>query len=345
MPIYIYPDRIEFPNYSLRIDSTGVRVTTPTVTKTSGTFTTVGSILTIANQGVTRGYASGGANTSFSTTLNVIDQYPFATNANATDVGDLTQIRQSAAGASSSVSGYSSGGFTPPPTVSNVIDKFPFAANANATDVGDLTQIRGRPAGQSSSVSGYSSGGFIPLPVAPMGPYRSDRIDKFPFSTNANATTVGNLSQMRGGSAAQSSLYAGYTSGGDPNAPAVNTIDTFPYASDTNASDVGDLSSASANIAGHSSSVSGYSSGLGTVGIDKFPFATRSNAASIGSISQARSVVTGTSSTTNGYTQGGYNFPNLSYNTIDRFPFATDASSSDVGDLTVARWGTAAQQY
>lgn len=242
MPIYIYPDRIEFPNYSLRINSSGVGVTTPTGTKISGTFTTVGSILTIANQGLTRGYASGGGNTSFSTTLNVIDQYPFATNANATDVGDLTQIRQGAAGASSSVSGYSSGGFTPPPTVSNVIDKFPFAANANATDVGDLTQVRARPAGQSSSVSGYSSG-------------------------------------------------------------------------------------------------------LGTVGIDKFPFATRSNAASIGSISQARSVVTGTSSTTNGYTQGGYNFPNLSYNTIDRFPFATDASSSDVGDLTVARWGTAGQQY
>ena len=66
-----------------------------------------------------------------------IDKFPFATDANATDVGDLTVSRRSGnAGQSSEVSGYTSAGFLP--SYSNVIDKFPFATNANATDVGDL---------------------------------------------------------------------------------------------------------------------------------------------------------------------------------------------------------------
>ena len=45
-----------------------------------------------------------------------------------------------AAGQSSDVSGYSTGGLAPPATGdSNTIDKFPFATDGNATDVGDLT--------------------------------------------------------------------------------------------------------------------------------------------------------------------------------------------------------------
>ena len=46
------------------------------------------------------------------------------------------------------VSGYTSGGYTPPVTYLNTIDKFPFASNANATDVGDLTVARAGSAGQ-----------------------------------------------------------------------------------------------------------------------------------------------------------------------------------------------------
>ena len=74
---------------------------------------------------------------------NTIDKFPFASNANATDVGDLTVGRYSGAGQSSTASGYASGGtFAPTYPNSNIIDKFPFASNANATDVGDLTQGR-----------------------------------------------------------------------------------------------------------------------------------------------------------------------------------------------------------
>jgi hypothetical protein len=79
------------------------------------------------------------------TVISTIDKFPFATDANATDVGDLTQARNVPAGQSSTSSGYVSGGNLGP---LNTIDKFPFATDANATDVGDLTQARSWTAGQ-----------------------------------------------------------------------------------------------------------------------------------------------------------------------------------------------------
>jgi hypothetical protein len=131
------------------------------------------------------GYTSAG-----SPNTNVIDKFPFSVDANATDVGDLTQGRYGVAGQSSTVSGYTSGGAWP---YSNVIDKFPFSSDANATDVGDLTRVIIYLAGQSSTVSGYTSGGNGP----------SDTIDKFPFSTDANATDVGDLTEARQSPAGQ----------------------------------------------------------------------------------------------------------------------------------------------
>ena len=91
------------------------------------------------------GYASGGTTGAVS---NVIDKFPFASDTNATDVGNLTVARRHAAGQSSSTYGYTSGGSTG--AYSDVIDKFPFASDTNATDVGNLTVARSYVAGQSS---------------------------------------------------------------------------------------------------------------------------------------------------------------------------------------------------
>ena len=120
-----------------------------------------------------------GAITPFPTVINTIDKFPFASDSNASDVGDLTQGRYGSAGQSSSFSRYTSGGYN-----RNTIDKFPFAANASATDVGDLSQARDGVAGHSYFTSGYTSGGRYGIPA-------SNRLDKFPFSTNANATNIG----------------------------------------------------------------------------------------------------------------------------------------------------------
>ena len=98
-------------------------------------------------QGSARGYRSGGDTPAYS---DVIDKFPFTTDANATDVGNLTQARGGKiAGQSSSTHGYTSGGFAPP-TV-DTIDKFTFSTDANATDVGNLTQARYAVSGQSSN--------------------------------------------------------------------------------------------------------------------------------------------------------------------------------------------------
>ena len=97
--------------------------------------------------GFTSGYTSGGNTGGYS---NVIDKFPFASDGNATDVGDLTLGRNSMSeGANSASSGYLSGGFVPPaPGTKNVIEKFPFSSDANATDVGDLTVEKSESSGQ-----------------------------------------------------------------------------------------------------------------------------------------------------------------------------------------------------
>ena len=233
---------------------------------TSDNATDVGD-LTVARRDVVgqsggdvSGYTSGGTTSPPTARSNVIDKFPFAADANATDVGDLTLARAQSAGHSSTVSGYTSGGWrapTPPSipnNYTNVIDKFPFASNANATDVGDLTgtnSLRVACTGQSSSVSGYTSGGYnrrdpqVPAPLSPIA--GTTIIQKFPFAIDLNATDVGNLSIFRAFSAGQSSTVSGYTSGG----VSVSTvIDKFPFATNANATDVGDLTAYMTNVAG-----------------------------------------------------------------------------------------------
>ena len=284
-------------------------------------------------QGSTSGYTSGGI-----PTFNIIDKFPFASNANATDVGDLTIAKNGTTGQSSADNGYTSGGYNPgAAAVHNVIDNFPFASDGNATDVGDLTVGRYNSAGQSSSASGYTSGGS--QAATPF----LNVIDKFPFTSNANATDVGDMTTVRDKPAGQSSTASGYTSGGG--IPAItNIIDKFPFASDANATDVGDITVARSSVNGQSSTVSGYTSSGSNPGlspfianvIDKFPFASDANATDVGDLSVARYSSAGSqSSTASGYTSGGRE-PGTS-NVIDKFPFASDANATDVGDLSVAR--------
>jgi hypothetical protein len=118
-----------------------------------GNSTDVGD-LTVARGGAagqssaTHGYTSGGATGPGDPNRNnTIDKFPFASNGNATDVGDLSVTRNANAGQSSTTHGYTAGGYQPAPVgASNVIDKFPFASDfsGNATDVGNLAGLWGR---------------------------------------------------------------------------------------------------------------------------------------------------------------------------------------------------------
>lgn len=179
------------------------------------------------------------------------------------------------------------------------------------------------------SISGYRSGGYGPGAVAV--------IEKFSFTTNSNATSVGNLTQGRYGGAGCQSSFHGYTAGGR-SPTVVNTIDKFPFATDTNSNDVGDLETPSASSAGCSSQSNGYAiQGTAAPGgalnqQQKFNFATDSNA-----VNYATSDLNGNgapqSSDTHGYSSGE---SPASLN-IGKFPFAVDTKVVDVGDLTQSR--------
>jgi hypothetical protein len=94
------------------------------------------------------GYLSGGYQAApVGDYLNSIDKFPFASDANATDAGDLTSAKNQITGQSSTDYGYTSGGYDGNGSL-NVIDKFPFASDGNATDVGDLTATKTNLAGQ-----------------------------------------------------------------------------------------------------------------------------------------------------------------------------------------------------
>lgn len=166
---------------------------------------TAGRYAVAGHQSSTHGYTSGGAqggyNEGYSFT-NIIDKFPFAVSpANATDVGDLIDVVQGAAGQSSFTEGYRSGGiqseYPPGPTFKfvNEIDKFPFATDTNATDTGDLQEANKHTTGFSSNVSGYTAGGNL----SPSSTNYTNRIQKFPFSNSfTTAADVADLALARG---------------------------------------------------------------------------------------------------------------------------------------------------
>ena len=184
------------------------------------------------------GFVTGGQNTPSGspTFFNIIDSFPFASDANATDAGDLgTTVRQHAS-QSSDTHAYSSGGGEPSPANTNEIQRFPFSSTNTSSDVGDLTQAR-RCRGMSSDANGYSAGTID-------SPQSNAVIDKYPFATNANATDVGDLinTNIAGTGNGTSSEDHGYQAGGTPPSPGgQNIIQRFSFVNDGNASDVGNL--------------------------------------------------------------------------------------------------------
>ena len=232
-------------------------------------------------QGSNYGYNTGG--TDGSSASNVIEKFPFASDGNATDVGDLTAGRYNAAGQSSATYGYNSGGIP----LSNVINKFSFAADGNATDAGDLTVARYKSAGQSSITNGF--GYTTASEGSPSVTYNV--IDKFPFASDGDATDVGDLSSGRQSLTGQSSSTHGYSSGGVTSGR-IDIIDKFPFTSNGNATDVGDLTVGKNANSGQSSTAHGYSSGGYDTGasniIEKFPFAADANATDVGDLTVAR---------------------------------------------------------
>jgi hypothetical protein len=96
----------------------------------------------------------------------------------------------------------------PPNVTKHKIDKFPFASDTNASLVGNLaTESATRSSGASSSTHGYvTSGERYPHPNQPL--VRTTDIQKFPFTSDTNATDVGEITT-------QTTVTQGYASPSD----------------------------------------------------------------------------------------------------------------------------------
>jgi len=303
-----------------------------------------------AVQGSTAGFISGGQCFTISptfqqVTLNTIQKIAFGSDGNATDQGDLLAARCSLQGTSSSTHGYQAGGDYP--SKSNVIQKFAMSSAGNATDVGDLTGATSSPGtggGAMSQDYGYFAHGFGPSAV-------QNSIEKYDFSSDGNATDVGDQSYARQQQFVHSSETDGFIAGGTgPGQPEATfqIIDKFPFSSDANAADTGgDLSPGEwRHGASWSTATHGYVAGgrappvspptkLCTNAIYKYPFSISSGyGTDVADLTQVINRNAGVASTTHGYSGGGDPEASpYSSNVIDKHNFSSGANSTDVGDL------------
>jgi hypothetical protein len=306
----------------------------------AGTFPQWGSIWKF--QGDYYGYNFGG-NTGVPY-LNVINRNSYASDTDATDVGDLiSNTISSASNLRSNTHGYTAGGTTGgAPGNINSIQKFQFAASADAIDVANLINAVSSPGGHSSEIHGYMSGG------SPTAGGRIDVVQKFVKSTDSDATDVGNLTASKGLVFGGSNLTHGYSAGGSIDGVSWSTpIDRFSFSTDTDSTDVGDLNTAMRAGSSSSSITHGYTAG-GTYNnppapyhnysdtMEKYSFAASANGTSVGSLNSptGNEGMSGTSSTTHGYTSGGIAVTYYT-NMIEKYSHTTDGNSVDVANLTV----------
>ena len=185
------------------------------------------------------------------------------------------------------------------------------------------------------TISGYTVGGVPP---------ESNVIDKHSFTTDANATDVGDLVAISYSSCGSQDLTHGYVVGGITGNPqtGINTIQRFNFASAGSASSVGTLTIARGIGAGASSKTHGYIAGgddnstiatnTGINIIEKYAFSASTSGSDVGDLTGNRTSGSGCMSKTHGYIRGG-RIASTSNNIIERWSFASGTQdATDVGD-------------
>ena len=140
----------------------------------------------------THGYIRGGRiGGPGAATYNIIERWPFASDTNASDVGDMVAIGTNCGfnGQNSKTHGYITGG----EGTGNAtrLQKHAFASSANATEIGSLAVGAKPGAGQSSSTNGYVCGSGD-------GGSATNNIQKFSFVSDGSGFDIGDLTVGRG---------------------------------------------------------------------------------------------------------------------------------------------------
>ena len=167
---------------------------------------------------------------------NLIDRFPFASSAHASDIGDLAVAMHQFAAAQSETHGWAAGGSGSSIRM-NTIQNFTFASSTNSTDVCNMDQVNRMSAGAESATHGYTMGGD-----AAGGGDRYRNIEKWAFASSNNATNIADLSNYQVWDAVGiSSADNGYCVGGILNNSHGNTIDKFSFSSDSDATGIGTI--------------------------------------------------------------------------------------------------------
>lgn len=199
----------------------------------------------------------------------IIACFPFASDANATDAGELNNCINGHGMWSSITDGYVVGGYSPSfsPSTTDQVLKFPFAAASPSSDVGELTTAQ-RFTGVNPNVThGYSQNGA--------------KVDKYAFASDT-ATAInqpGALGPPRERQGSSTSSIAGYNHGGTSPPSAGDQIEKFPFSNEASTTDVGELADSQPQNQGTSDNGNsrGYSVGESpstTSQITFFPFAS-----------------------------------------------------------------------
>ena len=184
----------------------------------------------------TGGYVEGN---SPDTDVNIIEFVTIASEGNATDFGDRTQVGRLPACASNDTRCVMASAKTGAGN-QDTIDFVTIATTGNATGFGDLTSARTSMCMSCNSTTrGIFSGGYQPSPVNGA----INTIEFITFATTGNGTNFGDLTsaaQSSSGGTASSSTR-GLIGLGFVSPARVNTIDFVTIASTGDASDFGDL--------------------------------------------------------------------------------------------------------
>lgn len=178
-----------------------------------------------------------------------VEKFSLSSETTGVDIADMTTGRYSAAGISSSTTGYVAGGGVADTNVpKDEIESFSFASPTVVSSVGTLTVAKTQVSGQSSTTDGYISGGVNSSITT-----KYADIESFPFATPpVTSTDVGDISAQRQNTIGISSISYGYVVGGFETLY-VDTVERYPFAGGVGltTTDVGSLSEAKRFGAGH----------------------------------------------------------------------------------------------
>ena len=200
------------------------------------------------------GYLLGGQ-LDATTYYDTIDKSLLASDGDATDVGNLTEVTTYGGASSSLTYGYKYGGttYSGGAAHTNVIAKVSLTSDGDATDVGDLA-ITGtcnevRSAADVVGGYGYAFGGY--------NPSASNIIERNSHSSDGNTSDVGDLYTARRFSAVHYDDTYAWAAGGDTGSYS-DTSDRFAFGSSQNGAQQGDLTQVTGYGSGCSSNVDGY---------------------------------------------------------------------------------------